>query len=118
MGWAIHLQSFENQDISQFRRSIAWDIFEPKARWTPEGWGLMYGDRNGGVLILGDDDLVGGCTVRRPSSDAIRDLYRVAQLVRSTINVDAAFFVAEAAFLADIPEWLTSVLPKPPRVVH
>ena len=117
MSWAIYLQSFENKDVSRFKRSIVWEIFGPKARSTPEGWGLMYGDRNGGVLYLEDDELVGGCSVRRPSNDAIRDLYRVAQRVRSTINVDAAFFVADAAFLPDIPDWLISALPKPPRVV-
>jgi len=117
MGWAIYLQSFENKNVSRFNRSVVWDIFGPKARQTPEGWGLMYGNRNGGVLFLEDDEFVGGCAVRRPSDDAIRDLYRVAQRVRSTINVNDSFFVADAAFLADIPEWLTSALPKPPRVV-
>ena len=117
MSWAIYLQSFEDKAVSRFKRSIAWDVFGPKAHRTPEGWGLMYGNRNGGVLILDDDEFVGGCAVRRPSNDAIKDLYQVAQRVRSTINADAAFFVADAAFLADIPEWLTSVLPKPPRVV-
>jgi hypothetical protein len=117
MGWAIHLQSFEKKEISRFKRSIVWDIFGSKARRTPEGWGLMYGDRNGGVLRLDDDDLIDGCSIRRPSEDSIRDLYHVAQHVRSAINVDASFFVADAAFLADIPEWLTSALPKPPRVV-
>lgn len=117
MGWAIHLQSFENKTISRFKRSVVWDIFGAKAHRTGEGWGLVYGSKNGGVLCLTDDDLIGGCSVRRPSEDTIRDLYRVAQRVRSAINVEASFFVADAAFLADIPEWLASALPKPPRVV-
>jgi hypothetical protein len=116
MSLAIHLQAFRNKDFDKFARSIVWDIFEPKAGWTREGWDLTYDGQYGGTLYLNDDELIGGFGIQRPSSHAIRDLYAVARTVPSAINLDAAFFVADAAFLADLPDWLAPALPKPPRV--
>jgi len=117
MSFMIHLQSFKDKEVSRFSRSVVWKIFGPKACPTNEGWGLMYGGRNGGVLYLDDDELIDGCGINRPSSDAIRDLFSVAQMIPSAINADASFFVTDPAFIAGMPDWLLDALPKPPKVV-
>ncbi len=117
MSFMIHLQSFNNKEIYNFSRSIVWEIFGPKACPTNEGWGLMYRGRNGGILYLDDNDLIDGCGINRPSNDAIRDLFSVAQKIPSAINADANFFVTDPAFIAGMPDWLLHALPKPPKVV-
>lgn len=117
MSWTIHLQGFKNKDLFKFERSIVWDIFKSKAVVTREGWGLVYDGQIGGILRLDDDELVGGCSIRRPSDNSVRDLYAAARIVPSAIHVDAAFFVADPAFLAGFPDWLFETLPKPPKVV-
>jgi hypothetical protein len=117
MSLAIHVQAFENKTFSRFRRSIAWDVFEPKAIPSAEGWDLIYNGRRGGTLLLDDDEFVEAVAVRRASDNAIRDLYAVAQQVPSVLHLDADFFVADAKFLAGLPDFLLYDLPKPPRVV-
>ena len=117
MSLAIHLQAFDNKTFATFRRSIAWNVFGPKASQCVEGWDLTYDGRRGGTLVLDDSDFIEGCSIRRPSANAVRDLYKVAQQVSSAINLDADFFVAEARVLANLPEFLLIALPKPPQVV-
>jgi hypothetical protein len=116
MSLAINLQAFDNKTFSTFRRSIAWNVFGPKASPCVEGWDLTYDGRRGGTLVLDDSDFIEGCSIRRPSANAIRDLYKVAQQVSSTINLDADFFVADARVLANLPDFMFA-LPKPPLVV-
>jgi hypothetical protein len=119
MSLAMHVQGFHNKDFYKFKRSIAWDIFGPKCS-PPRlfGFDLYYGNRSGGFLYLDEDELIDGVSIQSPSDNAVRDLYAVARQVPSAIHLDAAFFVADAAFLAGIPDWLPPALPKPIRVAH
>jgi len=117
MGWSVHLQSFQGKAIVNFPRVIVWNVFAPKAHSANWGWTLMYDDGYGGLLYLKDDPLVDGCSVERPSSDAIRDMFMIAQRVPSAISTDANFFVTDAAFVSGMPDWLLNALPYPPRTV-
>ncbi len=90
MSFTIFLQSFENGDVSTFERSIAWNIFGTKAVPIPMSWGLMYDGVPCGELSISDDEFIGGVSVSRPGDPAILDLYRLAQLVPSTINWDGS----------------------------
>jgi hypothetical protein len=119
MSLAINVQGFRDKEIYKFKRSIVWDIFGSKCS-PPRlcGYNLTYGDWGGGFLYLDEDEFVDGFGIQRASDNAIRDLYAVARQVPSAINLAAAFFVADAAFLADIPDWLSAALPKPIRVAH
>jgi hypothetical protein len=117
MSLAIHVQAFENKTLSKFKRSIAWDIFGTKAIPSVGAWDLIYDGRRGGTLMLDDDEFIDGCSVRRPSENAIRDLYAVAQQVPSVLNLWENFFFADARFLAGFPDFLLNDLPKPPRLV-
>jgi len=117
MSIAMHVQAFENKTFSRFKRSIAWDVFGPKAFPSAEGWDLIYDGRRGGTLVLDEDEFITSCSVRRPSDNAIRDLYAVAQQVPSVLNLGGDFFFADAKFLAGLPDFLLNDLPKPPRLV-
>jgi hypothetical protein len=119
MSMAINLQGFQNKEIYKFKRSLVWDIFGSKCS-PPRlcGYDLTYGERDGGFLYLSEEELVGGFSIQTPSDNALRDLYAVARQVPSAINYDSAFFVAKAAYLDGIPDWLPPALPKPIRVVH
>lgn len=117
MSLAIHVQGFQNKEFHKFKRSIVWDIFGPKCSSALLGWDLIYNGRNGGFLYLDEEELIGGFGIQSASDSAIRDLYAVARQVPSAIHLDAAFFVADPAFLAGLPDWLPPALPKPIRVV-
>lgn len=117
MSIAIHVQAFESKTFSRFKRSIAWDIFKTKAIPSGEGWDLIYDGHRGGTLVLDDDEFIEAVSVRRPSENAVRDLYAVAQQVPSVLNLDADFFFADARFLAGFPDFLINDLPKPPQLV-
>jgi hypothetical protein len=119
MSLAIIHQAFRNGEIYKYRRSIVWDIFGSKCS-PPRllGYDLTYGDKDGGFLYLDEEDFISGFGIQSPSDDAMRDLYDVARQVRSAIHLDDAFFVADEAFLADIPDWLPPLLRKPVRVAH
>jgi hypothetical protein len=114
---AMHVQAFENKTFSTFKRSIAWDIFKTKAILSAGAWDLIYDGRVGGTLTLADDEFIEAVSVRRPSDNAIRDLYAVAQQVPSVLNLHENFFFADARFLAGFPDFLINDLPKPPRLV-
>jgi len=118
MSLTIFLQCFENGDVSTFKRSIAWNIFGPKAVKSVMGWWLTYDGVPAGELWMDDDELIGGVAVNRPGDAALRDLYALARLVPATINRDSRFLVADPAVLQGIPDWLLKVLPTPPIVVH
>jgi hypothetical protein len=117
MSLSMNLQAFENKTLSKFRRSIVWDVFETKAIPSAEGWDLIYDGRKGGTLVLDEDEFINWCSVRRPSDNAIKDLYAVARQVPSVLNLDADFFFADATFLVGFPDFLLNDLPKPPRLV-
>jgi hypothetical protein len=117
MSIAMHVQAFENKTFSRFKRSIAWDVLGPKAIPSVGAWDLIYDGRRGGKLMLDDDELITGCSVRNPSENAIRDLYAVAQQVPSVLNLFGDFFFADARFLAGFPDFLLNDLPQPPRLV-
>ncbi len=118
MSFTIFLQSFENGDVSTFERSIAWNIFGTKAVPIPMSWGLMYDGVPCGELSISDDEFIGGVSVSRPGDPAILDLYRLAQLVPSTINWDGLFVVADPKVIPGLPDWLVKALPTPPVVAH
>jgi hypothetical protein len=117
MSLAMHVQAFENKTFSTFKRSIAWNIFEPKAIPSAGAWDLIYDGRRGGTLMIDENEFITGCSVRRPSANAVRDLYAVAQKVPSVLNLCEDFFFADARFLAGFPDFLIKDLPKPPRLV-
>ena len=117
MSIAMHVQAFENKTFSTFKRSIAWNIFEPKAIPSVGAWDLIYDGRRGGTLMLDEDEFITGCSVRRPSESAVRDLYAVARQVPSVLNLGEDFFFADAKFLAGFPDFLLNDLPKPPQLV-
>ncbi len=118
MSLAIHVQGFQNKDFHKFQRSIVWGIFGPRSISAVRGWDLIYDGRSGGFLYLDEEEFIGGFGIQSASDNAIRDLYAVARQVPSAIHLDAAFFVADPAFLAGLPDWLPPALPKPIRVVH
>src|ERR1700733_12326914 len=113
MSLAINVQGFRNKDFYKFDRSIVWSIFGSKCSSALLGWDLTYGGRRGGFLYLDEDELIGGFGIQNASDSAIRDLYAVARQVPSAIHLDAAFFVADPAFLAGLPDWLAPAPPKP-----
>jgi hypothetical protein len=117
MSLAVHVQAFENKTFSTFKRSIVWNVFKTRAIPSAGAWDLIYDGRRGGTLMLDEDEFIDGCSVRRPSDNAIRDLYAVARQVPSVLNLDANFFFADAKFLAGFPDFLLNDLPRPPRLV-
>ncbi len=117
MGYSISIQSFHDKQIAKFDRSIVWDIFRPRAEQCNEGWLLNYSGRYGGVLYLADDALIEGCSVMRPSKDAIEDLFEVARRVPATIGHDGVYCVLDPDVIANMPDWLLNALPAPAAVV-
>ena len=119
MSLSTSVQGFKDKELYKFKRSIAWNIFGSKCS-PPRllGYDLTYDGRYGGFLYLDEDEFIDGCGVQSASDNAVRDLYAVARQVPSAISHDDAFFVADAAFLVGVPDWLSAALPKPIRVVH
>jgi hypothetical protein len=110
MSQAIGLQCFRNGRISTFPRSIVWDIYGPKARLNNEGCGLYYDTGPSGCLYLDDYDPIDSFSIFRAGEAAIRDMYAVACQVPSLINLDDWPAVADASYLAGIPDWLLNAL--------
>lgn len=117
MGYPIGFQSFRDKKIAKFDRAIVWEIFGPKAKVCNEGWLLTYEGKFGGVLYLDDDALVTGCSVMRPSTAAVEDLFAVARRVPGTIGHDGVYCVLDPDVIANMPEWLLNALPVPVTVV-
>ncbi len=114
----IHLQSFRNGDFAKFDRSVVWNVFGPKARLNNEGWALFYENGPGGVLYLDDDELIDGFGINRPGDSALCDMYEVARQIPCLINWDCHSAVADASYLAGIPDWLLNALGEPSTVIH
>jgi hypothetical protein len=119
MSLSTSVQGFKDKELYKFKRSLVWDIFGSKCS-PPRllGYDLTYDGWYGGFLYLDEDEFIGGFGIQGASDNAIRDLYTVARQVPSAISLDSAFFVADATFLAGIPDWLSAALPKPIRVAH
>jgi hypothetical protein len=107
MGLLISLQAFQDNNFATFKRSIAWDVFGPRAKPSAEGHGLWYDAIYNGVLCLDDDEDLTGFSLLRPGDGAALDFYKIAQKVPSLLmwNGDC-FAVADAAYLAGIPNWM------------
>ncbi len=78
----------------------------------------MYGDQNGGVLYLDDDENIHGFSILRVGPVAFDDLYNLARIIPSLIYWPDACAVADPAFLAGMPDMLLQAFDQPPAVVH
>jgi hypothetical protein len=114
----IHVQCFQDGTFSTCKRSIIWEVFGPKAHSCPEGWTLIYGDDGGGTLYLNDDEDVTGFSILRAGDVAFDDLYSLAKEIPSLIYWPDACAVADARYLAGIPQWLLDAFKKPAAIVH
>jgi hypothetical protein len=120
MGFSISLQSFDHGECTTFDSSIAVEVFGNHIVWLAKDrpW-LQYDGVLGGEFMISEKDgQARGVSLIRPSDAALRSLYELACLVPSAITWSENYVVANPAFIAGLPDFLTKAFGHPPIVAN
>jgi hypothetical protein len=113
------LQSFDHGECTTFDSSIVLGVFGKHITWLSGHPWLQYDGVLGGEFMMNEKEgQVDGVSLIRPSDAALRSLYELACLVPSAITWSENYVVANPAFIAGLPDFLTKAFGHPPIVAN